>query len=162
MSTPSESAAGHELRPLMFTRIVQAALWVVIAALVVGYLIDSQGLEPVGVVIALVVLAVGVVLAVRSYRMGVRYGPEGIEVHGLLLNRRIAKDQISKITNFPAVRWQSADGRSHWTPIFAFAGYGQLAFSHRYNQFSILQLQTWNDERRPKPRNPTKPKPRRR
>jgi hypothetical protein len=147
----------------MFSRIAQAVLCVGIAALVVGALLDGQGLNPLAVVIAVLVLAVGVVLAVRSYRMGALYGPDGIEVHGLLRNRRIAKEQITQITNFPAVRWESADGRSHWTPIVAFAGYGQLAFIHRYNQFCILRLQTWDDERRLKARrDPAKPRPRRR
>ena len=151
-----------DLKPLLVSRIAQIVLWLVLAGLVIGYLIDTQGFAPVAVVISAVVLAVGVYLAVRSYRMGAKYGPEGIEVRGILLSRRIPTDQVVRVTGFPAVRWQTAAGKGRWTPIFAFYGIGQLASVERYNQFCILQLQTWDEARHPKPgpstSNPRRPK----
>ncbi|GAA1603278.1 hypothetical protein GCM10009789_66610 [Kribbella sancticallisti] len=149
-----------DLKPQLISRIAQTVLWLALAGIVIGYLIDTQGFEPVPLAISGLALALGVLLAVRSQRMGVRYGPDGIEVRGILLSRRIPRSQIVRITNFPAVRWTTEAGKGRWTPIFAFYGIGQLASVERYNQFCILQLQTWDEERHPKPV-PTPNNPRR-
>jgi hypothetical protein len=153
-----------DLKPLLISRIAQIVLWLVLAGLVIGYLIDTQGLQPLPLVISGLVLALAVFLAVRSHRMGTSYDSDGIEVRGILLSRRIPADQVIRITGFPAVRWQTAAGKGRWTPIFAFYGIGQLASVERYNQFCILQLQTWDESRHPKPGpSPTNPRrPRRR
>lgn len=147
---------------MLITRVAQTVLWLVLAGLVIGYLIDTQGSAPLGLAISAVVLAVAVFLAIRSNRMGVRYGPEGLEVRGILRTRSIPADQVIRITGFPAVRWQNAVGKGRWTPISAFYGIGQIGSVERYNQFCILQLQTWDESRKPKPgpnpSNPRRPK----
>ena len=146
----------------LISRIAQVLFWLVVGGVVVGYLIDTQGAEPLILGIAALVVALSVFLALRSFRMGVRYGAEGIEVRGLVRSRRIPRDQIIRITDFPAVRWQSATGKARWTPIFAFYGVGQLASIERYNQFCILRLKTWDEDRhskpRPNPNNPRRPR----
>jgi hypothetical protein len=134
----------------------------VLAGLVIGYLIDTEGLVLHALAISAVVLAVAVFLAIRSNRMGVRYAPDGLEVRGILRTRWIPENQVVRITRFPAVRWQTPAGKGRWTPISAFYGIGQLGSVERYNQFCILQLQTWDESRKPKPgpssTNPRRPK----
>lgn len=147
----------------LISRIAQVVFWLALGGVVVGYLIDTQGPEPLILVISALVVALSAFLAFRSYRMGVRYGSAGIDVRGLVLSRRIPRDQIIRITDFPAVRWHSATGKARWTPIFAFYGVGQLASIERYNQFCILRLKTWDEDRHSKPSpNPNNPRRRRR
>jgi hypothetical protein len=151
--------ASVDLKPLLISRVAQIVLWLVLAGLVIGYLIDTEGFAPLSIGISVVVLAVAVFLAVRSNRMGVRYGPEGLEVRGILRTRSIPESQVIRVTTFPAVRWHTEDGKGRWTPISAFYGIGQIGSVERYNQFCILQLQTWDESRKPKPpKNPTNPR----
>jgi hypothetical protein len=140
-----------DLKPLLITRIAQTVLWLVLTGLLVGYLISTQNAWPLTVGLSVVVVAVAAFLIVRTHRMGVRYGAEGLEVRGILRSRWIPAEQIVRVTGFPAVRWATAEGSSRWTPISAFYGIGQLGSVERYNQFCILQLQTWDEERRRKP-----------
>jgi len=146
----------------LISRIAQVVVWLGLGVAVIGTLIARQGPDPLILGISAVVAALSVVLAIRSYRMSVRYGPDGIQVRGFLLSRWIPRDEIIRITGFPAVRWQSASGKARWTPIFAFFGVGQLASVERYNQFCILRLKTWDEERHrkpgPDPSNPRRPR----
>jgi hypothetical protein len=140
-----------DLKPLLITRIAQTVLWLVLTAILVGYLISTDIAWPLTLGISLVIVAVALFLIVRTHRMGVRYGPEGLEVRGILRSRWIPAEQVVRVTGFPAVRWATAAGSSRWTPISAFYGIGQLGSVERYNQFCILQLRTWDEERHPKP-----------
>ena len=139
-----------DLKPLLITRIAQTVLWLALAGILVGYLISAQGAGPLTLGISVVIVAAAVVLIVRTHRMGVRYGAEGLEVRGILRSRWIPAEQVVRVTGFPAVRWTTAEGSSRWTPISAFYGIGQLGSVERYNQFCILQLRTWDEDRRPK------------
>ncbi|WP_203590831.1 PH domain-containing protein [Streptomyces sp. SID13031] len=101
---------------------------------------------------AVVCVAAAVYLAFLGWRLGVVCDGEGIEVHGLLRSRRIPRDAIVAITNFPAVRWKTVDGKSHWTPIFAFANPGRVVpFVERHNEAAISILQNWLADKRPEP-----------
>jgi hypothetical protein len=74
---------------------------------------------------AAVVAALGLVLAVRGYRLSVRCDSKALIVRGMFRSRRISKLSIRAITVFPAVRWSSSSGRIAWTPIIAFAELGR-------------------------------------
>jgi hypothetical protein len=105
-----------------------------------------------GVVIGvgLVSLAVAAYIGLFGWRLGVVVDDEGIEVHGLFRNRRIARDEVTSITDFPAVRWKSADGKAHWTPIFAFTNIHRvMPLVDRHNEAAIALLQHWESERHP-------------
>ncbi|GAB3814923.1 hypothetical protein [Kribbella italica] len=150
-----------DLKPMLITRIAQTVLWLAVAGVLVGYLISTRSAWPLTVGLSVVIVAVALFLIVRTHRMGVRYGPEGLEVRGILLSRSIPAEQVVRVTGFPAVRWTTATGSNRWTPISAFYGIGQLGSVERYNQFCILQLQTWDEGRHPKPPstgNPRRPR----
>jgi hypothetical protein len=145
---------------LLVTRIANAALGLALGALGMGFCLDRPG-SPTGVPLvagAGVSAAAGLLIAIRGYRMGARYGPDGIEVRGYILSRRIEKKRITDITSFPAVRWTTAAGRRRWTPIIAFAGSAQtLPFVAKHNEACIDRLQNWDDKRRLRDRrNPAK------
>jgi hypothetical protein len=95
-----------------------------------------------------VALAVAGYLGLFGWRLGVVCDTEGVEVHGLFRNRRIARDEVTSITDFPAVRWKSPDGKSHWTPIFAFTNIHRvMPLVDRHNEAAIAILQQWESDR---------------
>jgi hypothetical protein len=137
-----------ELKPLLITRISSALVWPVLAGVLVVVLYGND--VPLGVVIAagLVALAVAGYLGLFGWRLGVVCDDEGIEVHGLFRNRRIARDEVTSITDFPAVRWKSTDGDTHWTPIFAFTNIHRvMPLVDRHNEAAIAILQQWESDR---------------
>ncbi|MFB7515883.1 hypothetical protein [Streptomyces sp. NPDC056144] len=69
----------------------------------------------------LAVLAACGVLAVRGYRLRVRYEAHRLVVRGYLRTRTIPRESVTSVTDFPAVRWTTPSGRRRWTPIMAFA-----------------------------------------
>jgi hypothetical protein len=143
---------GMHLKPLLVTRVANVLPGLILGALGVGFWLDRSDRTPHALLVVGVGLsaALGLYLAVRGYRQGAKYGPDGIEVRGLLRTRRIAKARITEITDFPAVRWTAASGRARWTPIFAFFGLEQMApFVERHNAACIERLQNWDDRRRP-------------
>lgn len=142
-----------ELKPLLITRISSALVWPVLAGLLVVAL-SGNGVH-LGVVIAvgLVSLAVAAYVGLFGWRLGVVADAEGIEVHGLFRNRRIARDEVTSITDFPAVRWKSEDGKTHWTPIFAFTNIHRvMPLVDRHNEAAIAILQQWESERHEAPK----------
>ncbi|GAA0933793.1 hypothetical protein GCM10009554_19310 [Kribbella koreensis] len=137
-----------ELKPLLITRISSALVWPVLAAVLVIVLYGND--VPLGVVIGVgvVALAAACYLGLFGWRLGVVCDDAGVEVHGLFRNRRIARDQVTSITDFPAVRWKSPDGKSHWTPIFAFTNIHRvMPLVDRHNEAAIAILQQWESER---------------
>ncbi|MEV6411973.1 PH domain-containing protein [Kribbella sp. NPDC051718] len=135
-----------ELKPLLITRISSALIWPVLAGVLVVALYGDVHL---GVVIGvgLVSLAVAAYIGLFGWRLGVVADDDGIEVHGLFRNRRIARDAVTSITDFPAVRWKSSDGKSHWTPIFAFTNIHRvMPLVDRHNEAAIALLQHWHTE----------------
>ncbi|WP_433013654.1 hypothetical protein [Kribbella sp. CA-294648] len=140
-----------ELKPLLITRLCNASVWPILVGVIVIALRDDL---PVVAVVggALVCLAAAVYLAFLGWRLGVVCDAGGIDVHGLLRSRRIAKDEIIAITNFPAVRWKSAAGKARWTPIFAFANLGRvLPLVERHNEAAISILKDWLEDTKPEP-----------
>lgn len=140
-----------ELKPLLITRVCNASVWPILAGVVVIALRDDL---PVVAVVggAVVCVALAVYLGFLGWRLGVVCDSDNIEVHGLFRSRRIPREEIVAITNFPAVRWKNAAGQSRWTPIFAFANPGRVVpFVERHNEAAIAILQAWQADDKPEP-----------
>ncbi|ADB29428.1 hypothetical protein Kfla_0304 [Kribbella flavida DSM 17836] len=136
----------------MLSRVAQAGLWLVVGVGIVAALLDGAGARSWVPAVAVVVIAASGVLAVRAYRVGATYGPDGIEVRGYFRTRRIQRNQVTQVTDFPAVRWKDTNGKPRWTPISAFSGSsGQLRMIERHNAVCLALLQLWDEERHQKP-----------
>jgi hypothetical protein len=132
---------------LLITRIANMLPGSVLIGLGVDWWFEATGDRY--LVGAAVLATVGVVLAVRGYRLGVRYDGATLTVRGMFRSRKIQKSSIRDITVFPAVRWSSSSGRTVWTPIIAFAELDTvIAPVARRNEQAIEKLERWHRERR--------------
>jgi hypothetical protein len=94
----------------MVSRIANAVPGV--AVLVVGSGLSLDGpVAPSGPGVVVSVL-VGVLLAVRGYRLGVDCRDVVVVVHGLLCSRRIPRAALTAVTIFRALRWRDGRGRT--------------------------------------------------
>ena len=93
---------------------------------------------------AALVLVLGSALCVRGYRMGVRCEADRLVVRGLLWTRVIPRRRIRAVTDFPAVRWETAAGRGRWTPVTAFmSGSGEFASLTEAKARCVARLRRW-------------------
>ncbi|MFI0966283.1 hypothetical protein ACH4S8_33545 [Streptomyces sp. NPDC021080] len=84
------------------------------------------------------------VLAVRGYRLGVTYEHTRITVRGYLRTRVIDRERITEVTDFPALRWTTHDGRRRWTPLTAFlTNSGEFAATRTDKERSVERLRQW-------------------
>jgi hypothetical protein len=84
------------------------------------------------------------VIAVRGYRLGVRCEHAALVIRGYLRTRVIARESITGITDFPAVRWMTHSGRKRWTPITAFMTTSDaISVVRRHNERALQKLQRW-------------------
>lgn len=128
---------------------MNAAAWLALMCPPVGALLESGQSSGVKLAGSIGLALVAVCLAVRGYRAGASYGPDGIVVRGFFATRRIPKARIVAITELPAVRWTRADGKARWSPIFAFwTGDQRVPFVVRHNDEMIQLLQNWADRQR--------------
>lgn len=138
------------MKPLLITRVSNALVWPVLAVVVVVALIGSDAHLAVVVIAAGVCLAAAAYLGLLGWRVGVVCEEAAIEVHGLFRRRRIPREEIIAVTNFPAVRWKSSSGRVRWSPIFAFANPGRVVpFVERHNEAAVAILQDWQADAKP-------------
>ena len=87
-------------------------------------------------------VALGVLIAVRSMRLGVRCGNGAVRVRGLVLTRASIED----VTSFPALRWRDRAGRPRWTPIMWMAGSPRALDRYRaHNARELGRLRKWVD-----------------
>ncbi|MFE4702432.1 hypothetical protein ACFRIC_35720 [Streptomyces sp. NPDC056738] len=108
----------------------------------VAYVVQAEGGVPRGLAV-LGVLGFSV-LAVRGYRLGVTYDHARITVRGYLRTRVVDRGDITGITDFPAVRWTSRDGRTRWTPLTAFVtGAGETSASRVRKEHAVRKLRQW-------------------
>jgi hypothetical protein len=108
------------VRPMVVTRFANAAPGFFVV--MVGVIEFLAAVVPLAM--ALIIALLGVGLAVRGFRTGVRVGPESVTVYGYLWSRTIPRRAISGLTIFPAFRWSSRSGRARWTPMFMFMASG--------------------------------------
>ncbi|MEU6594928.1 hypothetical protein ABZ923_37990 [Streptomyces sp. NPDC046881] len=84
------------------------------------------------------------VLAIRGYRLGVRCQDATLIVRGYLRTRVIARESITGITDFPAVRWTTHQGRKRWTPITAFmTTTDEISATRLHKEHALGKLQRW-------------------
>lgn|SRR5574341_1033683 len=106
------------LRPLRGTRVANSSLGAVLVVPSVILALDPS--VPWGWEAGILLALLGVLLAVRGYRLGVHCDDDTITVYGLLWTRTIPKASVIEITDFPAVRWATESGHVRWTPVIAF------------------------------------------
>jgi hypothetical protein len=131
-----------EILPPRPVRVAYAAPWFVSAPGAVAY--GAERLDPLSWGVAAVVLALSATLTVRGYRIGVRCEADRLVVRGLLWTRAIPRQRIRAVTDFPAVRWNTAAGRGRWTPVTAFmSGAGELASLRHAKAQCVARLRRW-------------------
>lgn len=131
-----------DILPPTTARVACAAPWALVAAGSVVFGASSTDvLSRCG---AGAVLALGAILAVRGYRLGVRCEADRLVVRGLLRTRVIPRRRIRAVTGFPAVRWVTGAGRVRWTPVTAFmSGGGELASVRAAKAQCLARLRRW-------------------
>ncbi|MCX5302765.1 hypothetical protein OG304_04770 [Streptomyces sp. NBC_00160] len=83
-------------------------------------------------------------LAVRGYQLGVSCASGQVTVRGFFRTRVILREAITEVTAFPALRWTSAGGRRHWTPMSALMiADGEWAGISRSKRADIARLRRW-------------------
>ena len=92
--------------------------------------------------------AVGIILMVRGYRMGVRCSESEVVVFGLLHTQTIAKSAITSantdMAGFPSLSWQTNANSRRWTPIIVFWGTSREFHVVRLTKMRRLeQLRGW-------------------
>ncbi|MFF4253710.1 hypothetical protein ACFY1L_21135 [Streptomyces sp. NPDC001663] len=131
-----------EILPPTVARVACAAPWAVPAAGAVAY--GAGSADALSRCAAAIVVALSAMLAVRGYRIGVRCEADRLVVRGLLWTRVIPRQRIRAVTDFPAVRWRTATGRSRWTPVTAFmSGGGEFASLGEAKAQCVARLRRW-------------------
>lgn len=127
-----------ELRPLLISRVSNASPGALLVGLATKLAADD-GPDAYHLAASLVFL--GVVSAVRGYRMGITVKADTVTVRGLTRSRTISRSSFIGITGFPALRWQSESGRTRWTPITAFPLTGRNpGYVHSHNAACLDQV----------------------
>ena len=87
-----------------------------------------EGDEDWAIVAAILVTCalIGLVMAIRSLRLGVQCNADAFIVHGLFWSRRVPLDRIDRMPDaedlgsLPFIRWRGTTGRWRATPLYAF------------------------------------------
>jgi hypothetical protein len=139
-----------ELTPLPLSRVAHAFLGVAAMPFGVGLWVDGFTPEPAARGLAVAVLGIGALVAVRSLRLGVECRDGVVRVRGLLRTRVVPRASIEEITDLPALRWRDTAGRRRWTPI-VFLGDSPGSFIHfrRHNAAELDRLRRWTTRPRP-------------
>ena len=131
-----------ELTPLTLNRLANSILGVGPAAGGIAYAVRADGVLPrLAACLAVIGFAV---IAIRGYRLGVRCEQATLVVRGYLRTRVIARESITGITDFPAVRWTTHRGRKRWTPITAFmTSTGEIPATRLHKERALGKLRRW-------------------
>ncbi|MFE1379956.1 hypothetical protein ACFW6S_13535 [Streptomyces sp. NPDC058740] len=130
-----------ELLPTNLNRVANASLGGVTAVVFAVYAAEATW--------AVGAVPLCLALAVRGWRAGVRCEPGRLVVRGYLWTRRIERARITRVTDFPAVRWTTPGGGKRWTPVLAFvATPEEPAGSRTRKRDSAARLRTWATGRR--------------
>ncbi|MFF5535699.1 hypothetical protein ACFY71_25000 [Streptomyces cinerochromogenes] len=131
-----------ELSPLTLNRLANSILGAGPAAGGVAYAVRADDvLSRLAACLAVIGFAV---IAIRGYRLGVRCEHATLVIRGYLRTRVIARESITGITDFPAVRWTTHRGRKRWTPITAFmTSTGEISATRLHKERALGKLQRW-------------------
>ncbi|MET9450721.1 hypothetical protein [Streptomyces cinerochromogenes] len=131
-----------ELSPLTLNRLANSLLGAGPAAGGIAYAVRADDvLSRLAACLAVIGFAV---IAIRGYRLGVRCEQATLVIRGYLRTRVIARESITGITDFPAVRWTTHRGRKRWTPITAFmTSTGEISATRLHKERALGKLQRW-------------------
>ena len=131
-----------ELSPSMSNRLANSSLGAAPAAAAVAYAVQAgSGFSR---LVACFAVMGFVILAVRGYRLGVTCERGRLSIRGYLRTRVIARERITEITDFPAVRWTARKGGKRWTPVTAFMpSPGEAATIRRHKAQVTAELRRW-------------------
>ena len=130
MPVPPSSDQGSDavvLRPLAVTRRGYLVGGLFVAAIgvflvVVGFLVGfSSGTVWLLAVMGVLLVAYGVVVAVRGQTVCVMLTNDAAVVHGLLVTTTVPRPSITRATNKPSLEWTDSGGRERSTRITALA-----------------------------------------
>ncbi|WP_243061924.1 hypothetical protein [Humibacter sp. RRB41] len=113
------------LRPLPVTRrgyLVGGLFVAVIGAflMVLGFIVGfGSTLVWLMAVIGVLLVAYGLIVAVRGQSLAVELTADAAIVHGLLVTTSVPRAGIQKVTNRPSIEWTDASGRPRSTRITA-------------------------------------------
>ncbi|MEU0437666.1 hypothetical protein ABZ153_39975 [Streptomyces sp. NPDC006290] len=131
-----------ELLPRRVNRVANSALGAIPAVVAIAYLAQAGDTLP--RLVACLALTGFAVIAVRGCRLGVRYEHGTLMVRGYLRTRVIARESITGITDFPAVRWTTPRGHKRWTPIAAFmTSPNEISASRLHKARAVGKLRRW-------------------
>jgi hypothetical protein len=144
-STASAPAGPQTFRPSWVWRLVNIVP--IFGLLALATWVVSTGLSGESIGFAVVVLALGPWIAVRSVIARVSYSRSDVLVVGLLWSRRIQLDDIVSVeveASSPSILWRTKGGRRFRTPLTVLAsGYTILpskVFRHRAHFLQRLSL----------------------
>ncbi|MFE1288515.1 hypothetical protein [Streptomyces sp. NPDC058751] len=125
--------------PSTLNRLANSGLGVVPAVVGVAYAVRADdGMPRLLTVPAVLGFAV---LAVRGYRLGAAWDHARITVRGYLRTRVVDRERITEVTDFPALRWTSRDGRERWTPLTVFVtSTGEPLTTRTYKERAVREL----------------------
>jgi hypothetical protein len=127
------------LRPLLMTRLANTVPGIVLAAL--GWPLAEVLAASMWLAGLPAVVAAGVVVAVRGYRMSVVITNEHVIVRGLLRSRTIRRADVVALTALPCLRWRRPSGRYAYTPLIMFMEAGpMLPAVQAHNQVCVARL----------------------
>ncbi|CAM5471966.1 hypothetical protein [Streptomyces aurantiogriseus] len=131
-----------ELSPSALNRLANSSLGATPAVVGIAYAAQaSTGIERLAACFAVSGFAI---LAVRGYRLGVTCEHSRMVVRGLVRTRVIARERITEITDFPAVRWTTQAGKTQWTPITALVtSSGEMSATRLHKERAIGKLRRW-------------------
>ena len=115
MTTPSaDDAQTATVRPGRGTRFGSAALAAAVATSLLlpgtSWDVRVRGLVALGLL----------VVAVRSFRLGLQVDDGTVTYRGYLLTRRVSAQQVRRVTDFPCLVWESSSGRTRSSPMLCF------------------------------------------
>lgn len=111
---PARTRSVVELSPSMLNRLANSSLGAVPAVAAGAYASQAgSGFSRLAACFAVMGFAI---LAVRGYRLGVTCERGRLSIRGYLRTRVIARECITEITDFPAVRWTARKGASGGPP----------------------------------------------
>ncbi len=142
------SARSLVFRPLLETRIACALPGLALAALVGNGALRQADAAPWAVAVPMVVL--GIVLAVRGYRMAVIIEARTVTVHGMLLRRTVPRAGVDALhdgdttllfASSPTLCWHDATGTARRTRLWMFGDpVRQIADVSGHNRRTVRQL----------------------
>lgn len=127
-------------RPLPETRVANAVPGIVLVAIGVNVLLEGNDVPRPLVWLG---IALGIVVAVRGFRMAVAVTDDRVVVRGLVTSRSVPVDAVIGVsdTAIPQLRWRGANAAEHRSPIVALAdAWGGLARYAEHNRESLRRL----------------------